>query len=45
MTPNDVATEVARLSPVGNDNVNWSTMPTYSFSGGAYVADDQRSWD
>ena len=45
MTPNDIATNVAGLSPVGNGNVNWSTQPTYSYSGGAWVADDQRSWD
>ena len=49
MTPNDVATNVAGLNPVGNENVNWSTLPTYSWigigSGSSYVVDDQNGWD
>ncbi len=45
MTPNDIATSVASLDPIGKGSVNWSTLPTHCFSGGAYVADDQRSWD
>ena len=46
MTPNDIATSVAALSPIGKGGVNWSTMPTYCMSGGQMmVADDQRSVD
>ena len=45
MTPNEIATSVASLSPSGQGGVRWSTLPTHCFSGGAWVADDQRSWD
>ena len=47
MTPNDIATDISGLTPVGEGNINWSTMATYSWggSGGGQVPDDQRSWD
>ncbi|MBR4615261.1 MAG: hypothetical protein IKO55_06610 [Kiritimatiellae bacterium] len=45
MTPNDIATSVTSLGSAGQDGVKWSTTPTYCFSGGNWVADDQRSWD
>ena len=46
MTPNDIATDIAGLNPVGEGNINWSTSPTFCISGGQMnVADDQRTWD
>jgi len=45
MTPNDIATDISGLGPADTGSINWSTMPTFCFSGGAYVADDQRSSD
>ncbi len=47
MTPNEIATDVARLSPVGEGSVNWSTMATYCLgpAGSGFVPDDQRSSD
>ena len=43
MTPQDIATDVSTGLKPGS--INFSTLPTYSFSGGAYVVDDQNSWD
>lgn len=46
MTPDEIATGIAGLGPVGEGNINWSTMATFCFSGGQPgVADDQRTWD
>jgi len=45
MTPNEIATSVASLSSPGQGGIRWSTLPTHCMSGGAWVADDQRSWD
>jgi len=46
MTPSEIATNVTGLKPVGEGNVNWSSMPTYCVSGGQLnVADDQNVWD
>lgn len=46
MTPNDIATSIAGLRPVGEENINWSTSATFCTSGGQMgIADDQRQWD
>ena len=46
MTPNDIATNIAGLSAVGQGNINWSTLATYCLGpGSVQVPDDQRSWD
>ena len=47
MTPNDIATNISGLKPVGEGNINWSTMATYCWGGsaGGQVPDDQRTWD
>jgi len=47
MTPNDIATSISGLNPVGEGAVNWSTMATYCFGGCGvgHVPDDQRSCD
>ena len=47
MTPNEIATDVATLGSAGGENINWSTMATYSWGGQGMgqIPDDQRSWD
>lgn len=47
MTPNDIATSVAGLRPVGGGDINWSTTATYCWggTGAGQIPDDQRSWD
>ena len=45
MTPNDIATDISGLKPVGEGSVSWSTTATYCFAGSVRVPDDQNSWD
>ncbi len=41
MKPNEIATDITRLSPVGSETVNTSTNFTYSFG----KLDDSNTWD
>ena len=45
MTPSDIATSIGGLKPTGDGNIATSRLPTYCFSGGNYIADDQNDWD
>ena len=47
MTPNDIATDISGLKPVGEGSVSWSTTATYCWGGsrGGQVPDDQNTWD
>ena len=45
MTPNDIATSISGLRPVGEASVSTSRMPTYCMNGNSYVPDDQNDWD
>ena len=45
MTPNDIATNIAGLNPVGEGSVNTSTMGTQSFVGQTWTIDDANTWD
>lgn len=41
MTPNEVATDISRLSSVGGGSINASTSFTYTFQ----KMDDANTWD
>ena len=41
MTPNDIATDIAGLNPVGEGNINASTNFTHTFGS----LDDANTWD
>lgn len=46
MTPNDIATSISGLKPVGGGNITASTNFTQSFAmGGGYTVDDANTWD
>jgi hypothetical protein len=45
MTPNEIATSISGLNPVGEGSVNFSTNPTFCWCNGSSIPDDQNSWD
>lgn len=45
MTPNDIATSVSGLKPMGEGSVNTSTNFTQSYSINGFITDDANTWD
>ncbi len=46
MTPNDIATNIAGISPTGEGSVTTSTNFTQSCAmGGGFCTDDANTWD
>lgn len=45
MTPNEIATNVASLNPIGDDTVALSMRGTQSFVGSTWTIDDSTQWD
>ena len=45
MKPNEIATSLSGLKPIGEGNVTLSTMGTNSYVGQNYTVDDWNTWD